>query len=201
MIIKFEWEDETINKITNDEGQQPYNNAVPGSDPKYQIRIFNGQPQFRIRKRQESAKNQINRAELVRKVRDSTKYIDTIGNDTACDNINVTDNEYFDDRDRKKIVHITDVSNATVIARIQSKYGIGIPPWPEKSRKTTNDIFQNNDAKKTFSNSQSNMQESLIEGYYPKRGKISKGSFKKKFSDHNKLPELTINNRLLPKIK
>ena len=64
----------------------------------------------------------------MRKVRDSTKYIDTIGNDTACDNINVTDNEYFDDRDRKKIVHITDVSNATVIARIQSKYGIGIPP-------------------------------------------------------------------------
>lgn len=162
--------------------------------------MFNGQPQFRIRKRQESAKNQLNRAELIRKARDSVKCIDTI-NDTGNDDINTTDGDYFEDKDKKKLVHINDASNAAVIARIQSKYGIGIPPFPDKSRKTSNEVFQNNEAKKTFSSSQSNMQESLIEGCYPKRGKIPKGSFKKKFSDHHKLPGLTINNRLLPKIK
>jgi len=33
-----------------------YNNTVKSDDPKYQVRMFNGKPQFRIRKRQESAK-------------------------------------------------------------------------------------------------------------------------------------------------
>lgn len=33
-----------------------YNNSVKSEDPRVQVRVFNGKPQFRIRKRQESAK-------------------------------------------------------------------------------------------------------------------------------------------------
>ena len=93
------------------------------------------------------------------------------------------------------------MSSSNVISRLQSKYGIGIPPFPGKSRKTVGEIIQNNAAIKTFSNANSTLQESLTEGYYPQKLKFSKGSFKKKLSEHNKLPEILVNNRILPKIK
>lgn len=40
----------------NSQGLPTYSNSVKNDDPKYQVRVFNGKPQFRIRKRNESAK-------------------------------------------------------------------------------------------------------------------------------------------------
>ena len=88
-------------KSVVNEGQQAYSNIVPGSDPKYQIRMFNGQPQFRIKKRQDSAKNQINRTEHIRKARDSAKCIETIANDPFNDETNITDGEVREEKEIK----------------------------------------------------------------------------------------------------
>lgn len=45
-------------KNTNSQGLPTYANSVNTEDPKYQVRVFNGKPQFRIRKRNDSAKVQ-----------------------------------------------------------------------------------------------------------------------------------------------
>ena len=160
--------------------------------------MFNGQPQFRIKRRQDSAKNQKNREEIIKKAKCSSNYIETNVNDTATDQW--TEEDYLGDKMTRLRNRLTDLSNNNIISKLPSKYGLGILPSSSKTRKSSKDMHQNGTLKKTFSNSHSTLQSS-DNNFAPPRPKISKGSFKKKFTDHNRLPDINQNNTVLPKIK
>lgn len=57
----------------NSQGLPTYSNSVKGTDPQYQVRVFNGKPQFRIRKRNDSAKNPLNKNSLIKKAKGGHK--------------------------------------------------------------------------------------------------------------------------------
>ena len=112
-------------KNITSQGLPVYKNSVKTDDPKYQVRVFNGKPQFRIRKRNDSAKihNMISRANSKNKPKNSLK------------NINIVDDqavnaEYPSETAGVLKKSLKDISNHRLINKLQAKYGINpvIPP-------------------------------------------------------------------------
>lgn len=191
-------------KVLDSQGAPLYSNTVKGDDPKYQVRVFNGKPQFRIRKRNESAKSNITRGSGIRKGQSSMKDMDRMNSGTIDDN----DDEnlvgyYQDEQFTNSRKNIKELHNQKVITQLQTKYGIGAPIPPVSklnNRLPPNGFNMNQGLRKAYSNTNSQLQDSFsnLTSINDKNGKVP---FKKKFTNMNKLPELSTNTSILPKIK
>jgi len=185
-------------KNMNSQGAPEYVNSVAGADPKYQVRVFNGKPQFRIRKRNDSAKFPVQKTT-------ANFRNHNIANETSSATIDDDDENltgYGAEFKKAKSLKPTDeVNSHKVIGRLQAKYGI-TPQHAgaqiNNKRKPPNGLNAPVGMKKAYSNSNAQFHES----FGNTRGLTEKHTNKlqkKRFSNMNKLPQIT-HNSILPKI-
>mmetsp|Transcript_751 Transcript_751/g.624 ORF Transcript_751/g.624 Transcript_751/m.624 type:complete len:138 (+) Transcript_751:447-860(+) len=95
-----------------------------------------------------------------------------------------------------------DLGNRNMINKIQAKYGI-VPSLPSnsrsKKRRTVNGISLSNGMRKAYSNTGAEVYDPIVK-MNTMSEKTSKLPIKKKFLNHNKLPEIIGNKNILPKI-
>lgn len=190
-------------KAINSQGVPSYINAVTSSDPKYQVRMFNGKPQFRIRKRNDSAKTGIVKYNGGRKTNGSFKEVQNSHTEEIDPEDDGIIGGYGDDSLSGSRKRLDGINNQQIISRLQSKYGIGagIPTGNKpKKVKPGEALGFGKGIRKAYSNSNAPMQEPLVK-MNSMSDKYSKMPIKKKFVNHNKLPEINQPKGMLPKIK
>lgn len=192
------------------QGMPTFNTGL-SSDPKPPSRILNGKPEFRIRKRNESAKVKIGKNSTMRKHKTSFKEssqtrIDTIAPDEEAPT------DPYKNHPPSHTKRVNDLSSQQIISKMQVKYGMrtSLPPHSRtKKRRTVQGSVLSKGLKKAYSNKPPEMMEpilkmgSLKEKSFKERSFKEKGSkvpLKEKFINHNKLPEITGKKNLLPKI-
>merc|ERR1711974_303521 len=107
----------------------PNCNINVSGDPKYQVKVFNGKPQFRIRKRNESAK--VSKPIGVRKG-NSFKQIEQSTSGT----IEHDDEGIYEETGASSYPRFENMDQRDVIGKIQAKYGLGkSQPNGSKTRK------------------------------------------------------------------
>jgi hypothetical protein len=185
----------------NSQGMPSYVNAIKSNDPKYETKMFNGKPQFRIRKRNDSAKNGIIKYNAGKKANRSLKGVQKSQADTIDNEDEETIGGYGDDSMTGSMKRLDDVNNKQIIGRLQSKYSIGMPPGVKtKKRKPESMLGYGNGIRKTYSNTSAPIQDSLVK-MNSMSDKYNKLPLKKKFSNQRKLPEISQPKGMLPKIK
>ena len=117
-------------KAINSQGPQTYTNGVRGVEAKNQVKIFNGKPQFRIRKRNESAKWKAQKYPIRGRTNNSFKEVQQSRSDAIENESDINTEPYRNGSMIRNNKKVEELGNCNVINKIQAKYGIApsLPP-------------------------------------------------------------------------